>query len=96
VCCRDSGVSWCQSEEDEGTDSSDQVQLALDGKAEVIEVKIVQVIIERVFAIDMPNKHRNLNTKIWNTYISCPISRKPRRRNAEKAVPGMVIHLKVL
>jgi len=30
--------------------SSDKVQLALDGEAEVVQVQIVQVIVERIFA----------------------------------------------
>lgn len=47
VCC--GSISTDRRRKRSKSYSSDKVQLALDGKAEVVQIQIVEVVVERIF-----------------------------------------------
>ena len=55
--------------------------------------KIVQIIVERIFA-ERTVISSNSELILMKTYISGPISKNPRSKKEKNAVPGTVIHLK--
>jgi hypothetical protein len=66
---------------------SDLRELALDLQAEAVEVEVIRVIVERVLAGKMACISDACGARrMRTTYISWPISRKPRRRKEANAV----------
>ena len=61
------------------------MQIALKHVAETIKVQIVEVIVERILTAIVVNIGEDDRVNM-NTYISCPISRKPSNKNEVKAV----------
>ena len=61
------------------------MQIALKHVAEAIEVQIIEVVVEWILTAIVINIGEDDRVNM-NTYISCPISRKPSNKNEVNAV----------